>query len=245
MEPDRACVLSHRPGQSGFTLLELLVVVAVLGVLGGVTVFAVGALGDDSQEVACSTDERVLRTAQQASLATDGSFGDEDALVDRGWLQAPSELHDVEVDADGYRILAVGDCADGDDGPIEVAAEPAPDDGSVNPSGPRPEDRGAPRRLTDGQRIPLDREAAPAEPRDPRRLTTGQRIGAGEDRCAGRVDLNRANAEELERIIHIGPTRAKLIIEARPFRSVEQLDDIRGLGPARVGDIRRQGVACV
>ena len=59
------------------------------------------------------------------------------------------------------------------------------------------------------------------------------------------MDLNRASAEELERIIHIGPKRAELIIAARPFGSIEQLDDVRGLGPARVSDIVHQGVACV
>ena len=149
------------PGQSGFTLLELLVVVAVLGVLGGVAVFATGALGDQSREVACSTDERVLRTAQQSAQAVDGTFGDEAALVDSGWLQAPSDYHDLEVDADGYRIVGVGDCADGDDGPTEIAAEPAP------------EDQGGPERLTDGQRVQLGRDAAAGGPGVPQRLTRG------------------------------------------------------------------------
>lgn len=236
---------TRAPGQSGFTLLELLVVIAVLGVLGGVAVFATGALGDDSQEVACSTDERVLRTAQQSSRAIDGSFGDESTLVDRGWLQAPSDYHDVEVDADGYRIVAVGACAEADDGPVEIAADPAPDDLTVNPSGATPQDRGDPRRLTDGQRLQLDRGAAPVDPGAPQRLTSGQRIGAGASRCAGRVDLNSASAAELEKIVHVGPGRARLIIEGRPFRSVEQLEKVSGLAAARVADIVRQGVACV
>ena len=65
-------------------------------------------------------------------------------------------------------------------------------------------------------------------------------------RCPmGRVDINAADAEVLEEIIHIGPVRAQMLEELRPFASVEDLARIDGLGPARLADILEQGVACV
>jgi len=59
------------------------------------------------------------------------------------------------------------------------------------------------------------------------------------------VDLNTASAQELQRIIHIGPERAKMIIQGRPWHSVEELIEIDGLGEARLLDIIVQGLASV
>lgn len=59
------------------------------------------------------------------------------------------------------------------------------------------------------------------------------------------VDLNTASLEELQLIIHIGPVRAQAIIDGRPWESVDDLDRISGIGPARLADIKAQGVACV
>jgi competence protein ComEC len=56
--------------------------------------------------------------------------------------------------------------------------------------------------------------------------------------------VNTASADELQRIIHIGPDRAQQIPGLRPFSSVRQLDRISGIGPARLDDILAQGVAC-
>lgn len=68
---------------------------------------------------------------------------------------------------------------------------------------------------------------------------------AGTDRC---VDLNDADVEELMRIRHIGPERARQIIrlrESRPFRSVSDVTRVDGIGSARARDIVDEGVACV
>ena len=62
------------------------------------------------------------------------------------------------------------------------------------------------------------------------------------------IDVNRAGFVELQGIIHIGPERAQQIIDLRrmqPFRSVDDLIRIDGIGPARLADIRAQGKACV
>ncbi len=62
------------------------------------------------------------------------------------------------------------------------------------------------------------------------------------DNC---IDLNSASIDELQDIIHIGPARAERVIEQRPFKSVEDLTKIDGIGPARIADIEEEGKACV
>lgn len=62
---------------------------------------------------------------------------------------------------------------------------------------------------------------------------------------AGQVDINTASEEQLMTIIHIGTTRVAELISLRPYRTIEGLDNIYGIGDARMADIRAQGIACV
>ncbi len=62
------------------------------------------------------------------------------------------------------------------------------------------------------------------------------------------IDINSASFEELQEIVHIGPASAGEIIELRrqqPFRSLDDLQRVSGIGPARLADIKEQGLACV
>lgn len=59
------------------------------------------------------------------------------------------------------------------------------------------------------------------------------------------VDINSASAVELERIVHIGESRAQQILGLRPFASVEDLVRVSGIGASRLADILDQGLACV
>lgn len=59
------------------------------------------------------------------------------------------------------------------------------------------------------------------------------------------IDINTASSQELQRIIHIGPARAESLMMLRPFRSVDDLTRVSGIGPGRLADIKAQGVACV
>lgn len=59
------------------------------------------------------------------------------------------------------------------------------------------------------------------------------------------IDINRADIEALRQIVHIDLERASQIISLRPFGSVDELVRVRGIGPARLADIKRQGLACV
>jgi prepilin-type N-terminal cleavage/methylation domain-containing protein len=55
--------------ESGFTLVELLIVIAILGILAGVVVFSIAGITDDGKTAACKTEASVLRTAQEAYYA--------------------------------------------------------------------------------------------------------------------------------------------------------------------------------
>ncbi|MDI3318096.1 MAG: helix-hairpin-helix domain-containing protein [Bacillota bacterium] len=65
---------------------------------------------------------------------------------------------------------------------------------------------------------------------------------AGGTQAGGRLDLNRATAEELDRLPGIGPARAQAIVALREarggFRSVDELLEVRGIGPALLEELR-------
>jgi len=58
------------------------------------------------------------------------------------------------------------------------------------------------------------------------------------------VNINSASEVEVQRIIHIGPARSQELIQHRPYQSVDDLSNIKGIGPARIADILTQGIAC-
>lgn len=60
-----------------------------------------------------------------------------------------------------------------------------------------------------------------------------------------KINLNTASETELTKITGVGQATAKLIIEARPFCSVDQLLDIKGIGPASLEKIKQQDLAFV
>ena len=57
----------------GFTLVELLIVIVILGILATVTVFAVRGITDKGEESACKTDRRTVETALEAYYAQNGT----------------------------------------------------------------------------------------------------------------------------------------------------------------------------
>ena len=59
------------------------------------------------------------------------------------------------------------------------------------------------------------------------------------------IDINHASKEELQQITQIGEVRAEQLIDLRPFSSVNELTKIKGIGDARLEEIKQQGKACV
>jgi prepilin-type N-terminal cleavage/methylation domain-containing protein len=56
----------------GFTLVELLIVIVILGILAAVTVFAVRGITDKGQKNACAVEARTLSTGVEAYYAQNG-----------------------------------------------------------------------------------------------------------------------------------------------------------------------------
>ncbi|MGY3714266.1 MBL fold metallo-hydrolase [Sutcliffiella cohnii] len=61
----------------------------------------------------------------------------------------------------------------------------------------------------------------------------------------GCIDVNSASIDQLQGIKHIGIERAEQLVNIRPFKTIDDLSRITGIGPARIKDIKEQGLACV
>ena len=61
----------------------------------------------------------------------------------------------------------------------------------------------------------------------------------------GQVDINSASVGDLQKIKHIGPSRAQQMPGLRPFSSVDDMLRIKGIGAKRLAEIKEQGIACV
>lgn len=71
-------------------------------------------------------------------------------------------------------------------------------------------------------------------------VVAGLLVSATDARAAA-VDVNSASAAELEALPGIGAAKAAAIVEerqVRPFASIEDLERVRGIGPALVAELR-------
>jgi competence protein ComEA len=48
-----------------------------------------------------------------------------------------------------------------------------------------------------------------------------------------KLPLNRTPEAELARLPGVGPVAARALVQARPFRSWDEVDSVKGVGPAR------------
>jgi general secretion pathway protein G len=93
----------------GFTLVELLIVIVILGILATVTVFAVTGITDKGKTSACDADAKTIQTAEEAYSANTGSYTE-----NQSDLVAAGLLHDesVKVTVDVTLGVAAGPGAD-------------------------------------------------------------------------------------------------------------------------------------
>lgn len=97
----------HRP-DDGYTLIELILVVMILGVLAAVVVMSVGGVSTEAAESGCGADQRQLGVAVESyfaehggsQLPATGAGQDqyEQTLVAVGLLKGVSEFHNLDAD---------------------------------------------------------------------------------------------------------------------------------------------------
>jgi len=92
---------ARRRSEAGFTLVELLVVIVILGILAAVVVFAVGGITDKGQTSACAADKASIETAEEANFAAKGSYADFATLVTNKFIHDTPTLHSVTITGPG------------------------------------------------------------------------------------------------------------------------------------------------
>ena len=95
-------------GDVGFTLVELLIVIVVLGIMATVVVTSVAGITDRGEGATCQADVHTLSNAAEAYFAKhgngpippDGTDSDavERTLANDGLLREPSDLYDLDTD---------------------------------------------------------------------------------------------------------------------------------------------------
>jgi len=100
-------IMMTKQHDEGFTLIEVLLVIVVLGILATVVVVSVGGLSTGANDSGCKSDAHILATAAEAYFAQRetqvipaadaGSDGVEKTLVAEGLIRSPSTLHDLDT----------------------------------------------------------------------------------------------------------------------------------------------------
>jgi general secretion pathway protein G len=64
----------HNVIERGFTLVELLIVIVILGILGGIVVFAVGNLTSNAKTKGCAAEKTTISDALESYKASTGVY---------------------------------------------------------------------------------------------------------------------------------------------------------------------------
>lgn len=93
---------------SGYTLMEMIIVVVILGILTSVVALVVTGISTEASATGCQADTHILYTAAEAYFAqraadeipATGPDADrfERTLAEGGFLRFPSTYHDLDAD---------------------------------------------------------------------------------------------------------------------------------------------------
>lgn len=93
--------------ERGFTLVELLIVIVILGILATVTVFAVRGIADKGKSAACDSDKKVLEVAVETFYANGGAAGTATEPVEAELIRDVSKTYNIG--GDGIAVTAETD----------------------------------------------------------------------------------------------------------------------------------------
>ena len=113
------------PGDRGFTLVELLIVIVVLGILSGIVLFGVARFRSDATLAACKADLATVAIAADAYDARTGGYpADVAALVSGQYLKStPSGSY--AFDGTAKTVTRSPACSDGTTGSAGLTGTPS------------------------------------------------------------------------------------------------------------------------
>jgi general secretion pathway protein G len=103
-------IVETKKSDRGFTLVELLIVIVILGILATVTVFAVRGITNQGKTSACTADQNTLQTALESYYAQNGNavIPTEAQLVTAGLIRQQSTYLMITVAAAGPPVVVGG-----------------------------------------------------------------------------------------------------------------------------------------